>query len=950
MWGETNEGAGGDWPNTNSWPAGAWGSDSRPSTNITPLTQDKVYYYNFHAQNAVTNDWSGASESFITGLLTVQASDPTGRATVAETAAFTVSRPAACTNEDLVLNYTLGGTASEATDYTISPASGTVAIAKGDASGIVTVTPVYQTAAEQTVVLTLTPGAYPVGTPNAATCTLAEVTGAVYNDKADGNWSMASTWDPGTGVPISSTDTAIIDSHKVIADIAIPLIRQTHITRTDGSGQGNLWIPDEGTQTNDVELAGGMYTLQQTATSLGTHTVHADSTIFTQGNDGNLNNHRTGRLGGTLEDGPDSTGRITLGGSWNSRLKLDCDGSGFSGGWTIPSWADGGLTRALYVARDGALGTGALTNSSDMCPILIQASQSAAKAPAEVVLENAGAQLRADANYARHVYITNWTIRMSAGTLGFGAWGNSWFEGGDLYVSGDISFYGSRDTRWTANNVYAGRIHGPGRITITAGATSREDRFRLYGDNADFSGGIELTTDSLYAHHTNALGTGDLLLHSDTGKLYLDATPAADWTLANGIGGTNTIQVEDGSGDYGLTLAGGTLDPGTDGSGGVLTVDGWFRFAGDGGAPARLVIDITDGAGSDMLAVEHGTASLASSIADCDLVVNLGDLDQDDIARTDVFTNLLAEGVNFTTPFASVTWNSTAGLSGRVNYNNGSITLDNIKAGLALDLMPVPASDGVTVTNHDFEVAEREITVTEYAEFLNTLTNGEIEVAGGQVRLSPASNLLCVATGAAEQAFLAVDTNAALGEWFSVVSGREEHPVIYVSWFGAAAYCNWLSDLGGLDRVYDPANGWSSDLSADGYRLPTEAEWYKAAAWDQAAAAWRTYGTGSDTLSDRDANYLNSGDDFEGETVRTWPVQFRGATSPYGLSDAAGNVWEWCHNTYETNGVAGQDAHALRGGGWGNLARDVKASVRIDNEPAAVRNSVGFRVARGALP
>jgi hypothetical protein len=109
--------------------------------------------------------------------VTVQPTDPTGRVTLADTAAFTVYRPASCTNENLTVAYTLGGTATNGTHYTNSPAasgsSGTVTIPAGQTNAVVTVYPLDRAAPVQTVVLTLASGPYAIGSANSATCTLA---------------------------------------------------------------------------------------------------------------------------------------------------------------------------------------------------------------------------------------------------------------------------------------------------------------------------------------------------------------------------------------------------------------------------------------------------------------------------------------------------------------------------------------------------------------------------------------------------------------------------------------------------------------------------------------------------------------------------------------------------------------------------------------------------------
>jgi formylglycine-generating enzyme required for sulfatase activity len=119
-------------------------------------------------------------------------------------------------------------------------------------------------------------------------------------------------------------------------------------------------------------------------------------------------------------------------------------------------------------------------------------------------------------------------------------------------------------------------------------------------------------------------------------------------------------------------------------------------------------------------------------------------------------------------------------------------------------------------------------------------------------------------------------------------------PVNTVSWFDAAAYCNWLSDQEGLDRCYDepiePGMTLGPEtLRRNGYRLPTEAEWeYFCRAGTRTS---RFYG-GSDALLPRYAWTVANSDD------RTRPV---GQLLPndFGLFDVLGNVFEWCHDAYE---------------------------------------------------
>ncbi len=178
-WGQTNGAVSGSWATTNWWNAGDWTNGSYPSTNMT-LAANANYYYTFGATNSTINVTASGYQYLITGEVTVQPTDPTGRVTLTDSATFTVYRPSSCTNETLTVAYTLGGTATNGTHYTTSPAAsgtnGTLTIAAGQTNAVLTVNPYFQKAGEQTVVLSLVSSNYAIGSANAATCTLAAVT------------------------------------------------------------------------------------------------------------------------------------------------------------------------------------------------------------------------------------------------------------------------------------------------------------------------------------------------------------------------------------------------------------------------------------------------------------------------------------------------------------------------------------------------------------------------------------------------------------------------------------------------------------------------------------------------------------------------------------------------------------------------------------------------------
>jgi formylglycine-generating enzyme required for sulfatase activity len=104
--------------------------------------------------------------------------------------------------------------------------------------------------------------------------------------------------------------------------------------------------------------------------------------------------------------------------------------------------------------------------------------------------------------------------------------------------------------------------------------------------------------------------------------------------------------------------------------------------------------------------------------------------------------------------------------------------------------------------------------------------------------------------------------------------GKEDHPVIYVSWHDAVTYCDWLTEVIGKP-----------------YRLPSEAEWEKGARGSDG----RIYPWGNQW----DAGRCNSKEGGKGDTTPVWAYP-QGA-SPYGLLDMAGNVWEWTRNLWSTS-------------------------------------------------
>lgn len=232
-----------------------------------------------------------------------------------------------------------------------------------------------------------------------------------------------------------------------------------------------------------------------------------------------------------------------------------------------------------------------------------------------------------------------------------------------------------------------------------------------------------------------------------------------------------------------------------------------------------------------------------------------------------------------------------------------------------------------------FYIGKYEVTVKEYKEFVKS--------TGQRMPMAPDSAWF------AEHPDTKMFYPLSKTQWWG---WKDDFPMQNVNWFDAVKFCNWKSKKEGLKEVYTfvTKSEVKWDLSANGYRLPTEAEWEFAARGGNKSKGYIF--AGSDNIDE--VAWYDVSSNLKG------PAKV-GTKKPneLGLYDMSGNVWEWCNDYYSASyysrspkdnptGASINIYRVLRSGGW-HYRADLSRIADRDGPEAGVSNyNYGFRLAR----
>ena len=270
-----------------------------------------------------------------------------------------------------------------------------------------------------------------------------------------------------------------------------------------------------------------------------------------------------------------------------------------------------------------------------------------------------------------------------------------------------------------------------------------------------------------------------------------------------------------------------------------------------------------------------------------------------------------------------------------ITSGSAAITMDWVTVGNAGNVADTADGDPYTSGNqyygavaNAYQIGKYEVTNAQYGAFLN---------AKGSTNSNGIYNSSMSSYGITQ-------SGSSSSFIYSVTSGFEQKPVVYVSWYDAARFANWMMNgqaNGDMETGAYTLSGTTGIIlknSGASVWLPSEDEWYKAAYYNATPTpSYSLCPNGQNTISTAGANYEIA----VGST--TVVGTYSGDPSSYGTNDQGGNVWEW------NDAVISGSSRGRRGGSFSNSELSLLSSTRSNGVPTAENGSIGFRVASSSI-
>ena len=275
-----------------------------------------------------------------------------------------------------------------------------------------------------------------------------------------------------------------------------------------------------------------------------------------------------------------------------------------------------------------------------------------------------------------------------------------------------------------------------------------------------------------------------------------------------------------------------------------------------------------------------------------------------------------------------------AGIS-LVTPASATISIDYVTVGNAGKAADTSDGDGGTsgiqrygAVSYTYNIGKYEVTNSQYVDFLNAK--------------AVTDTYSLYNTNMSDYGITRANTSGSYN--YSVTGGLGNRPVVYVNWFDAARFSNWLGNGQGSGDTETGAYNLLGAVAGTGISvqpgaqvwIPSEDEWYKAAYFNGGTSTYSLYPNGQNSITTADANYSSSASKNVGS--------YSGDPSSYGTFDQGGNVWEW------NDAIISGSMRGARGGCWDNFNHldevGLRSSSRFaSSDPAGENNIRGFRVA-----